>query len=131
MFDWVRYFGFLLELTKSPNNDHVIQFPCLYLHYNTILMLVNFGSRIWCWLPDVGSSFYTFPIFSNTTGRCGLKADQPINFTSDSNYTIFKELETKTNLMMHIKQHLNLAAWHRLLENKNITAKSVRSSQDE
>ena len=59
----------------------MIQFPCLYLHYNTVLMIVNFGSENL--VPDVGSGFFPFPIFSNTTGSFGLKVDEHISL-SDS-----------------------------------------------
>ena len=62
----------------------MIQFPCFYLHYNTVLMIVNFGSENL--VPDVGSGFCPFPIFSNTTGNFGLKVGQHISsyITSDS-----------------------------------------------
>ena len=77
----------------------MIQFPWFYLHYNTVLMIVNFGSENLVGLPDVGSGFCPFPgstikdcatcpfpIFSNTTGNFGLKVGQHISsyITSDS-----------------------------------------------
>ena len=47
-------------------------------------MIVNFGSENL--VPDVGSGFCPFPIFSNTTGSFGLKVGQHISsyITSDS-----------------------------------------------
>ena len=47
-------------------------------------MIVNSGSENL--VPDVGSGFCPFPIFSNTTGNFGLKVGQPISsyITSDS-----------------------------------------------
>ena len=62
----------------------MIQFPFFYLHYNTVLMIVNFGFENL--VPDVGSGFCPFPIFSNTTGSFGLKVGQHVSsyITSDS-----------------------------------------------
>ena len=47
-------------------------------------MIVNFGSENL--VPDVGSGFCPFPMFSNTTGSFGLKVGQHISsyVTSDS-----------------------------------------------
>ena len=77
-------------------------------------MIVNFGSKYL--VPDVGSGFCPFPIFSNTTGSFGLKVGQHIfsYITSDSIKTI--KYLNKTDSDHAHKQHLHLAAWRRLIK---------------
>ena len=81
-------------------------------------MIVNFGSENL--EPDVGSGFRPFPIFSNTTGSFGLKVGQHISFyiTSESIKTTkyLKNLKQKTDSDHAHKQHLNPAAWRRLIK---------------
>ena len=57
-----------------------------FVFYNTVLMIVNFGSENLVLSLDVGSGFCPFPIFSNSTGSFGLKVGQHTSsyITSDS-----------------------------------------------
>ena len=58
-----RYFGYLLKLTKSHKTSL----------YDPIMNTWSLVPEFLYLTPGVGSGFYPFPIFSNTTGCGGLK----------------------------------------------------------